>query len=47
MGQIKRIAPRIFQYLKNSGVLVISHLPIPEATRVVALGASPLSEHYS
>ena len=45
--QIKRIAPRIFQYLKNSGVLVISHLPIPEATKVVALGERPLSEHHS
>jgi ABC-type transport system involved in cytochrome bd biosynthesis fused ATPase/permease subunit len=41
MEQIERIAPRIFEYLKDAGVLIISHLPIPEATKVVALSTTP------
>ena len=41
MEQIERMAPRIFEYLKDAGVLIISHLPIPEATKVVALGTIP------
>ena len=38
MEQVKRIAPRVFEYLKGRGVMVISHLPIPQATSVIALG---------
>lgn len=36
-GQISRIAPRVFDYLKGSGVLVISHLPISGVDKSISI----------
>lgn len=36
-AQISRIAPRVFEYLKGSGVLVISHLPIAGVDKSISI----------
>lgn len=36
-SQISRIAPRVFDHLKSSGVLVISHLPISGVNKTISI----------
>lgn len=36
-SQISRIAPRVFDHFKSSGVLVISHLPISGISKTIAI----------